>query len=238
MPDNTSMSVWKTKTCGTCGTSRQSEEQHYCWNCGEELPAKTWEKRAGGILSRAAIATILPVFIVANGLWETQGTPLMAECLASVFALTVLIVTWDLVAWMVRDCWKTRGVRIPLVLAVATGWWAFGILTVSFSEMEDPRTGETTKIGPGMLSPLPFIPLTNISREMEEQWDGGKNFTGWMTKMILAVYLPMGLAGDPAPGSTAGMGGHRRQKGGRNPLGQRRTRENQGTSLTGAYISG
>ena len=119
----------------------------------------------------------------------------MAECLASVFALTVLIVTWDLVAWMVRDCWKTRGVRIPLVLAVATGWWAFGILTVSFSEMEDPRTGETTKIGPGMLSPLPFIPLTNISREMEEQWDGGKNFTGWMTKMILAVYLPMGLAG-------------------------------------------
>ena len=83
-----------------------------------------------------------------------QGTPLTAEYLSSVYSLAVPITAWELVLWIIRTCWRMEGLRIPLALTIATRRWAYGVVTITFSEMENPKTGETVNVTDGMLSPI------------------------------------------------------------------------------------
>ena len=54
--------------------------------------------------------------------------------LAGVHAMTVLIAAWELMFWVVRASRRAAGVTIPLVLAILTGWWAYGMVTLNFKE--------------------------------------------------------------------------------------------------------
>ena len=186
----------KTKYCGNCGTSTEEKEQKYCTECGTELPEHSWGQKAKvlwmAIQKRMVIAALVPLLGMGIALSAEQGNnPTMAQYVGSVYAFAILIAVWEFMFWIIKASWRAEGLRIPLVLAIVTGWWAYGMVTLIFNDMEDPYTGETTDLGDGMLSALPWIPLEGTTRELTEEWERTGESSGKMIAIGMTIYIPI-----------------------------------------------
>ena len=118
------------------------------------------------IQKRMVIAALVPLLGMGIALSAEQGNnPTMAQYVGSVYAVAILIAVWEFMFWIIKASWRAEGLRIPLVLAIVTGWWAYGMATLNFNTMEDPYTGD------GMLSALPLIPINGLGREMATEWE-------------------------------------------------------------------
>ena len=125
--ENHQVGMMKTRYCGDCGTSTTEEEQKYCTQCGAELPEQSWGQRvqalSAALLKRAAIAALAPLFGMGIALSAEPGDgPTMAQYVGSVYAVGVLIAVWELMFWTLKTCRRAEGLRVPLVLAILTGW--------------------------------------------------------------------------------------------------------------------
>ena len=193
---NSPMTKWKTRHCGNCGTSTEEKEQKYCTECGTELPEHGWGQKAKAlwmaIQKRMVIAALVPLFGMGIALSAEQGnSPSMAQYVGSVYAVAVLIAVWELMVWVLKASRRAERLRIPLVLAIATGWWAFAIATVSFVIIQDQDTGEETDIGNAMLSDLTLIPLNGLEMEMTTEWERAGEPSGKIIAAALTIYLPI-----------------------------------------------
>ena len=194
--ENRRVTIMKTKYCGNCGASTNEEEQKYCTECGKELPEQSWNQKmkalSAAIFKRAAIAALVPLLSMGVALSAEQGNnPTMAQYVGSVYAVAILIAVWEFMFWIIRVSWRSEGLRIPLVLAIVTGWWAYGMVALNFNTMEDPYTGETTDLGNGMLSALPLIPINGLGREMTTEWETTGEPQDKMIAAALMIYLPI-----------------------------------------------
>ena len=184
------MAKWKTRHCGNCGTSTEEKEQKYCSECGTELPEHSWSQKAKvlwmAIQKRMVIAALVPLLGMGIALSADQGNnPTMAQYVGSVYAIAILIAVWEFMFWIIKASWRAEGLRIPLVLAIVTGWWAYGMVTLNFNTMEDPYTGD------GMLSALPLIPINGLGREMATEWETTGEPSGEIIAVALTIYLPI-----------------------------------------------
>ena len=145
------------------------------------------------IQKRMVIAALIPLLGMGIALSAEQGyNPTMAQHLGSVwYAITVLIAAWEFMFWIIKASWRTEGLRIPLVLAIVTGWWAYGMVTLNFSTMESPYTGDTTQLGDAMLSALPLIPINGFLRERFAELETTEEIPDGMILVILTIYLPI-----------------------------------------------
>ena len=144
------------------------------------------------IQKRMVIAALVPLLGMGIALSAEQGNnPTMAQYVGSVYAVAILIAVWEFMLWIIKASWRAEGLRIPLVLAIVTGWWAYGMVTLNFNTLEDPYTGETTQLGDGMLSTLPLIPINGLGREMATEWETTGEPSGEMIAVALTIYLPI-----------------------------------------------
>ena len=186
----------KTRYCGDCGASTKEEEQKYCTQCGAELPEHSWGQRmkalSEALLKRAAIAALIPLSGMGIALSAELGDgPTMAHYVRSVYAVGVLIAVWEFMFWTLKSCGRTGGLRIPLVLAIMTGWWVYGIVTATVGDSSD---GDRDLVSP-MLSDLPYIPLEEMAREMEADWEKNGEITAGMVITTVAIFLPTMFSG-------------------------------------------
>ena len=124
-----------------------------------ELPEHSWGQKAKvlwmAIQKRMVIAALAPLLGIGIALSAEQGYNPTMQYMGSVYAIAILIAVWEFMFWIIKASWRTEGLRIPLVLAIVTGWWAYGMVTMNFSTMESPYTGDTTQLVNGMLSATP-----------------------------------------------------------------------------------
>ena len=190
------VTMMKTRYCGDCGASTKEEDQKYCTQCGAELPAQSWGQRvqalSAALLKRAAIAALVPLFGmgIALSAGPSDG-PTLAQYVGSVYAVGVLIAVWEFMLWTLRTCRRAEGIRIPLVLAILTGWWVYGIATATVGDSPD---GDLDLVSP-MLSDLPFVPLEAMAREMEADWEKNGEITTGMIITTVAISLPTMFSG-------------------------------------------
>ena len=150
---------------------------------------------SAAILKRAAIAALVPLFGMGIALSEEHGSsPGMVQYVGSAYAVAVLIAIWDLMVWVLKTSGRAEGLRIPLVLAIATGWWAYGMVTLNFNNMEDPYTGENAQLGGAMLSALPLIPLEGTSRKLVTEWETTGELSPSILTAFAMIHIPIGLA--------------------------------------------
>ena len=118
--------------------------------------------------------------------------PTIAQYLGSLwYAIAVLIAAWEFMFWIIKASWRTGGLRIPLVLAIVTGWWAYGMVTLNFSTAESPYTGETAQLGDAMLSALPLIPINGLLMEGVAEFETTGEIPDKIIAVYLTIYLPM-----------------------------------------------
>ena len=191
-----SSSMAKTRFCGDCGTSTKEEEQKYCTQCGAELPEQSWGQRvqalSAALLKRAAIAALAPLFGMGIALSAEPGDgPTMAQYVGSVYAVGVLIAVWELMFWTLKTCRRAEGLRVPLVLAILTGWWVYGMATATVDDSQD----EDLDLVSPMLSDLPFIPLEAMARGMGAEWEKDGEITTGMIITTMTIFLPTMFSG-------------------------------------------
>ena len=144
------------------------------------------------IQKRMVIAALVPLLGAVIALSAEQDyNQIMAQYIGSVYATAILISAWEFMFWIIKASWRTEGLRIPLVLAIITGWWAYGMVTLNFSTMESPYTGDTTQLGDAMLSALPLIPINGLIRERFAELETTEEIPGGMISVYLTIYLPM-----------------------------------------------
>ena len=206
--ENRRVTMMKTRYCGNCGGSTNEEEQKYCTECGTELPEQGQGQEPRPIrkeiLIRAVIAAAfpIPVFLLEGAITAESGTSICfraAQCIetpyaAGVYAVAFLIAAWELMFWVVRASQRAAAAKIPFVLIILTGWWAYGIVTLIFNDMEDPYTGETSGRNGGVLSALPWVPLQGTIREVNTEWEAASEPAGKPIAVGLTIYLPMLLS--------------------------------------------
>ena len=163
-----------------------------------ELPEHGWGQKAKvlwmAIQKRMVIAALAPLLgmgIAWNMSAEQGYDPTMAQYMGSVYAIAILIATWEFMFWIIKASWRTEGLRIPLALAIVTGWWAYGMVTLNFSTMESPYTGNTTQPVDAMLSALPLIPIYGLIREKFAEWETTEELSGEMFAVVLTTSLPI-----------------------------------------------
>ena len=161
-----------------------------------ELPEHSWGQKAKvlwmTIQKRMVIAALVPLLGAVIALSAEQDyNQIMAQYIGSVYATAILISAWEFMFWIIKASWRTEGLRIPLVLAIITGWWAYGMVTLNFSTMESPYTGDTTQLGDAMLSALPLIPINGLIRERFAELETTEEIPGGMISVYLTIYLPM-----------------------------------------------
>ena len=122
---------------------------------------------------------------------EQDYNPTMAQYMGSVYAIAILIAAWEFMFWIIKASWSAERLRIPLALAIITGWWAYGMVTLNFSTMESPYTGDTTQMVDAMLSALPLIPINGLIREMAAEWKKTGELSGEMFAVALTTSLPI-----------------------------------------------
>ena len=195
------MAKWKTRHCGNCGKSTQEEDQRYCTECGTELPEHGRGQRATGlwmpIQKRMVIAALIPVVgvVIARGVAENAGEPSMAggatfaHYVGGVYAMAVLIATWELMIWTIKAIGQANGLRIPLVLAILTGWWIYGMVTITFNDSDDSPEGEIG-FGKAMLSDPVLIPIEGMAREFDTELGKTEEISSRMMATALMIYLP------------------------------------------------
>ena len=199
---NGPMAKWKTRHCGNCGKSTQEEDQRYCTECGTELPEQGWGQRATAlwmpIQKRMVIAALIPVVgvLIARGVAESAGEPstaggaTFAHYVGGVYAMAVLIATWELMIWTIKAVERTNGLRIPLVLTILTGWWIYGMVTITFNDSDDSPEGEIG-FGKAMLSDPVIIPIEGMAREFDTEMEKTEEISSRMMATALMIYLPM-----------------------------------------------
>ena len=160
-----------------------------------EPTENSWVQKAKvlwtAILERMVIAALAPLPGIGIALSAEQGyNPTMPQYVGSVYAVAILIAVWEFMFWIIKASWRAEGFRIPLMLAIVTGWWAYGMMTMSFNTMENPYTGKITQLENGMLSAPPLIPINGLRREIAAERKKTGELSDEMFAAALTIYLP------------------------------------------------